>query len=416
MPGGQRRPLTSVGALEVGVVGCGVAGQAAATLLADAGHRVTVFERFTEPKPSGAGLLLQPTGLAVLRRLGLDEQAEWQGARIDGLLSLNHLKHTVLDLAYGDLHPEAYGLGIHRGTLFGLLHGRLRQSTARVITGAEIVDIVRDGGRATAVEKAGGRHGPFDLVVVADGAHSRLRDRLMPQARAPLYPWGCIWATVVDSRDFITAPAMLQQRVRGTTTMMGLLPVGQNQVTLFWSLPVEELEAGRSIDVEAWRMAALDLWPEAAAMIEQAADADNFARATYRHVALPRWNDGPILFIGDAAHGTSPQLGQGANLGLLDAHALSRALAASDDLAAALASFARRRGPPVRFYRQASHLLTPFFQSRQPLLGLVRDALMGVTCRAPGLRPMMTSTLAGLRRGWLSADALDAEGRYPLGS
>lgn len=39
---------------------------------------------------------------------------------------------------------------------------------------------------------------------------------------------------------------------------------------------------------------------------------------------------------------------------------------------------------------------------------------MAVACRAPGLRPMMTSTLAGLRRGWLSADALDAEGRYPL--
>ncbi|MBI3199489.1 MAG: NAD(P)-binding protein, partial [Rhodospirillales bacterium] len=45
VPGGQRRPLTSVGTLKVGVVGCGVAGQAAATLLADAGHRVTVFER-----------------------------------------------------------------------------------------------------------------------------------------------------------------------------------------------------------------------------------------------------------------------------------------------------------------------------------------------------------------------------------
>ena len=74
------------------------------------------------------------------------------------------------------------------------------------------------------------------------------------------------------------------------------------------------------------------LWPEAAALIEHAADAGDFARATYRHVALPRWNDGPVLFIGDAAHGTSPQLGQGANLGLLDAHALSRALADSDDL------------------------------------------------------------------------------------
>jgi 2-polyprenyl-6-methoxyphenol hydroxylase-like FAD-dependent oxidoreductase len=408
--------LTALGTLEVAVIGCGVAGQAAATLLADAGHRVAVFERFAEAKPTGAGLLLQPTGLAVLRRLGLDEQAERLGARVHGLQGLNHLKHTVLDLAYGDLHPAAYGLGIHRGTLFGLLHGRLRQSTARLITDAEIVDVVRDGSRATVVDKAGARLGPFDLVVVADGAHSRLRERLMPRARAPLYPWGCIWATVADSRNIFTAPAMLQQRVRGTTIMMGLLPVGQKQVTLFWSLPIEELEAGRPVDLEAWRMAALDLWPEAAALIEQAADADNFARATYRHVALPRWNDGPILFIGDAAHGTSPQLGQGANLGLLDADALSRALGASDDLAPALALFARRRGPPVRFYRQASHLLTPFFQSQQPLLGLARDALMGVACRAPGLRPMMTSTLAGLRRGWLSADTLDAEGRYPLDS
>jgi 2-polyprenyl-6-methoxyphenol hydroxylase-like FAD-dependent oxidoreductase len=406
--------LSSVGKLEVGVVGCGVAGQAAATLLADEGHRVTVFERFAEPRPSGAGLLLQPTGLAVLRRLGLVEQAERLGARIDGLQGLNHLKHTVLDLAYADLHTAAFGLGIHRGSLFELLHGRLRQSRARLITDAEIVDVVRDGGRATVVDKAGTRHGPFDLVVAADGAHSRLRERLMPQARAPLYPWGCIWATVADSRDMISAPAMLQQRVRGTTTMMGLLPVGQHRVTLFWSLPAAALEAGRPIDLEAWRFEALELWPEAVALIEQAADAGDFARATYRHVALPHWNDGPVLFIGDAAHGTSPQLGQGANLGLLDAHALSRALAASDDLVAALALFARRRGPPSRFYSQASHLLTPFFQSNQPLLGLARDALMAVACRAPGLRPMMTSTLAGLRRGWLSADALDAEGRYPL--
>jgi 2-polyprenyl-6-methoxyphenol hydroxylase-like FAD-dependent oxidoreductase len=408
--------LTAAGSLEVGVVGCGVAGQAAATFLADAGHRVTVFERFAEPQPLGAGLLLQPTGLAVLRALGLGEQAEQIGARIDGLLGLNHLKHVVLDLAYADLHRAAYGLGIHRGALFGLLHDRLRQSTAGLITDAEIVDIVRDGAHATVIDEAGRRHGPFDLVVVADGAHSRLRDRLMPRARAPLYPWGCIWATVPDCRGFATAPGMLQQRVHGTTTMMGLLPIGQNLVTLFWSLPAATLEPGLPIDIEAWRSEALALWPEAAALIEQAGAAGDFARATYRHVALPRWNEGPVLFIGDAAHGTSPQLGQGANLGLLDAHALSRALATSNDLAAALALFARWREPSVRFYRQASHLLTPFFQSQLPLLGLARDALMGPACRAPGLCGMMTTTLAGLRRGWLSADTLDAEGRYPLDS
>jgi len=408
--------LTPVVALKVCVVGCGVAGQATATLLADAGHRVTVFERFAEAKPSGAGLLLQPTGLAVLRALGLAEEVERLGARIDGLLGLNHRRHVILDLAYGDLHPAAYGLGIHRGALFKLLHARLQRSTADLVTDAEIVDVVHDGGRATVVDKAGRRHGPFDLVVVADGAHSCLRERLMPRAWAPLYPWGCIWATVPDHRGFATAPGMLQQRVHGTATMMGLLPIGQNLVTLFWSLPMARLEPDRPIDIEAWRTGAMALWPEAAALIEHAAKAGDFARATYRHVALPRWNEGPVLFVGDAAHGTSPQLGQGANLGLLDAHALSRALATNADLAAALAQFARERGSTVRFYRQASHLLTPFFQSRLPLLGPVRDALMGPACLAPGLRGMMTTTLAGLRRGWLSTGALDAEGRYPLDS
>jgi hypothetical protein len=201
VPGGQRRPLTSVGTLEIGVVGCGVAGQAAATFLAGAGHRVTVFERFTEALPSGAGLLLQPTGLAVLRPWAC--RGGRLGARVDGLLGLNHRGYVVLDLAYADLHPAAYGLGIHRGTLFGLLHDELQQSTAGLVTDAEIVDVVRDGARATVVGKAGAGD-PFDLVVVADGA-LRLRERPCLR-RGHHCPWGCIWATVPDHRSFATAP------------------------------------------------------------------------------------------------------------------------------------------------------------------------------------------------------------------
>jgi 2-polyprenyl-6-methoxyphenol hydroxylase-like FAD-dependent oxidoreductase len=185
-------------------------------------------------------------------------------------------------------------------------------------------------------------------------------------------------------------------------------------MTMFWSLPVEALAADRTIDLLAWRRAAAATWPEAGALVDHAAAAGDFARATYRHVALPRWNEGPVLFIGDAAHGTSPQLGQGANLGLLDAHALFCALSESDDLASALALFAKQRSSTVRFYRQASHLVTPFFQSRLAPLGWLRDAFMGLACHTPGMRPLMGSTLAGTRRGWLASSPLDSEGRYPL--
>ncbi len=345
----------------------------------------------------------------MLRELGLADAAVKRGAYVVGLEGRTHRRRSVLDLRYADLHPKAFGLGIRRSALFDLLHGRLLRSPAKLVTGVEIVDVAQ----GSVVDKSGRRHGPFDLVVAADGAHSALRARLMPTARAPLYPWGCIWTTVPDLVG-LGAAGLLRQRVHGTTVMMGLLPVGQGEMTMFWSLPVEALAPGKSIDLRTWRRTAGALWPEAAALVDYAAAADDFTRATYRHVALPRWNAGPVLFIGDAAHGTSPQLGQGANLGLLDAHALFRALAESADLAAALALFARRRSSTVRFYRQASHLLTPFFQSRLAPLGWLRDAFMGFGCHLPGLRPLMGSTLAGTRRGWLSSSPLDNDGRHRL--
>ena len=391
--------------MDIAVVGCGVAGQAAAISLADAGHAVTVFERFVEPRPIGAGLLLQPTGLAVLRALGLADAAVASGAVIHGLQGRTAGGRIVLDLAYADLHKAAHGLGIRRSALFDLLHGRLKRSAARLVIGCEIADI--EGGHL--VDKAGRRHGPFDLVIVADGAHSALRARLMPEARAALYPWGCLWTTVPDVAG-VGMSGLLQQRVRGTTEMMGLLPVGNGQLTLYWSVP-----AAATPDLEGFRRAALALWPATAEAIEHAVHADAFTHATYRHVALPRWNAGTTLFIGDAAHGTSPQLGQGANLGLMDAWVLARSLEESVDVPAAFAQFARRRTSTVRFYRQASHLLTPFFQSRLRPLGWARDAFLGWGCRMPLLRPLMTTTLGGLRRGWLSSATLDAEGSYLLG-
>ncbi|MBS0525306.1 MAG: FAD-dependent monooxygenase [Proteobacteria bacterium] len=398
--------------MEIAVVGCGVAGQAAATFLSEAGHRVTIFERFAEPRPSGAGLLLQPTGLAVLSALGLEGEALARGGSVVGLEAKTRGGRAVLDLAYADLHPRAHGLGIRRGVLFDLLHGRLKRSPARLMTGSEIIDVVREHGRAVVIDSELERHGPFDLAVIADGAHSAIRRRLMPDAPQRIYPWGCIWTTVKDSVGLDTG--VLGQRVDGTRVMMGLLPVGNGELTFFWSLPTVDLAPEAPLDLAGMHRTAVALWPEASRLVADAIVVNDFARATYRDVALPQWNDGPILFIGDAAHGTSPQLGQGANLGLIDAWTLARVLEASRTVADAIGRFAERRSATVRFYRQASHLLTPFFQSNLAPLGWLRDAFMIFACRLPVLRPMAATTLAGTRSGWLSSVPLDGEGRYRL--
>ena len=70
---------------KIGVAGAGVAGLAAATLLAWSGHQVTVFDQFPNPQATGSGLMLQPTGLAVLEAMGLADRICAQGAPVERL-------------------------------------------------------------------------------------------------------------------------------------------------------------------------------------------------------------------------------------------------------------------------------------------------------------------------------------------
>src|SRR5688572_6613801 len=82
-------PSRSVKPLDVGIVGCGTAGQAAALFLARQGHRVTLYERVAKPGPVGAGIVLQPSGMAVLAELGLLAPVLTRGAPLDGLRCVN---------------------------------------------------------------------------------------------------------------------------------------------------------------------------------------------------------------------------------------------------------------------------------------------------------------------------------------
>ena len=105
----------------VGVVGAGTAGLAAATLLARAGDSVEVLERAPQPGPVGAGLLLQPTGQAVLARLGVLEEVIAGAARVDCVVGTTVGGKRFMDLRYPG---EEFGLGVHRGALFTALRGR----------------------------------------------------------------------------------------------------------------------------------------------------------------------------------------------------------------------------------------------------------------------------------------------------
>jgi 2-polyprenyl-6-methoxyphenol hydroxylase-like FAD-dependent oxidoreductase len=114
--------------------------------------------------------------------------------------------------------------------------------------------------------------------------------------------------------------------------------------------------------------------------------------ARYLDVVMRDFHRGNVVFLGDAAHAMSPQLGQGANLALLDAAALADALRSGEGVA----GYTRRRRAHVRFYAFASRWMTPFFQSGRDRLALPRDTMMGPAARVPWIGRQMVRTMAGL--------------------
>ena len=358
----------------------------------------------------------QPTGLAALQRLGLRGQIEALGARIGALHGLNERGGLVFDLSYADLDPALYAVGVHRAALHAALWEAFVRSGASIETGWTIVDVMATAdGRARLSDDRARTTPGFDLVVDASGARSSLRS-LVTKATQRQFAYGAVWASVPDLG---IAPATLAQRYVKAKIMIGHLPIGRIDASsaplaaFFWSLKPADHPAWRA-GFDDWRPQVARLWPALEPVMANLVQADDFTLASYMHFTARRPFFGPFALLGDAAHATSPQLGQGANSALLDALALSDALDRSDDIAQALAAYARLRRRHVRFYQLASAALTPFFQSDSRLLADVRDLAFHRLKIVPYLRREMLRTLAGLKTGLVaSATAESLAGAPP---
>lgn len=385
--------------ISVAIAGCGPAGMAAALLLSRQGHRVTLFERFDAPRPLGSGLLIQPTGRAVLRALGLEDALAAMGARVDRLVG--HAVDSgrrVLDVRYAALAGRCdFGLGVHRASLFSVLHEAVCAAGIPVLTGHEVVDSAIEGDGRALIMADGSRSAPFDLVVDTMGARSRLAGDT-PR----MLPYGALWATVPWPRADGFDPHALQQRYRAGSVMIGVLPAGRppgamaDQAAFFWSIRGDRVADWRQSDLNDWKNSVVALWPETAPVLDAIDSADQLTFAAYAHRTLARPVGDRLIHLGDAWHSTSPQLGQGANMALLDAYALSAAMARHDDLSVALEAAIAMRRPHVTRYQAMSYWLTPVYQSDGRILPFLRDRLVGPLSSFRPVQAGQAAMVAGL--------------------
>ena len=381
--------------LTIGIAGAGIGGLSAAAFLARQGHDVTVYDQFDEPGPVGSGLILQETGLAVLGELGLRGAAEALGAELHRLHGIaKGTGRTVLDVRYSALRKRLRGVALLRPVLFALVYEAARKAGATIEPKTRIINVSRADGLLTSGE--GATLGVFDVIVDALGVRSPLSD--LPRVKLP---YGALWATLPLPEDGAFRSGALEQRYDGARKMAGVMPSGRatpegpETATYFWSIRAGDYAAWRALPLADWKKQAVELWPETERLLEPVTTHDHLTFARYAHRTHWPVVEGRLVHLGDAWHATSPQLGQGANMALLDALALSLALSVRGETHERLKEYHRMRVGHVRLFQAMSYLFTPVYQSDSTVLPWLRDWLAAPLSRVWPAPPLLAAMVSG---------------------
>jgi salicylate hydroxylase/6-hydroxynicotinate 3-monooxygenase len=341
--------MSGRGPVAVSVIGAGIGGLAAAIALRRAGFAVTVHEQATQFARVGAGINLTPNASRCLYHLGLGEALERVAVAPPYRLSRSWDTGEVTSrMALGERARVEYGapfLQLHRGDLHAALAERLDGIVLEL--GRELVGYASRADGGVELSFASGDRARADVVVAADGIHSRVREQMLGPER-PRFTGRVAYRGVVpiDAIDHPTEPYV---KWWGPDRHIVIYRIsGGSECYFVTSIPEDSWrhESWSSLgDVAELRRAFAGFHGDVQAVLE-ACDVTH-KWALLERDPLPRWLDpGPVILIGDACHPMVPYMAQGAATAVEDAVVLARCLAGAldgNDAAVRLRSFEAHR-------------------------------------------------------------------------
>src|SRR5262245_2747403 len=288
------------------IVGGGVAGMSAATMLARAGVEVRLVDLDPGWRVAGAGITLTAPTLRAFETLGILERVIEQGHAHEGIRVCDVQGRPIEELRSPPLGQGIPGAGgILRPVLHRILADRVKALGVEVRLGVSVASIRQDeSGIAAAL--GDGAQDRYDLVVGADGIRSGMRKLLFPEAPGPRFTGQACW------RLTITRPREIDRRhfFLGGRGKCGLTPVSEGEMYLFY---LEHVPDNPRREPSEQHVVLRGLLGEYGGVLAGAREAlGPRSRIVYRpleaHVLRGSWFRGRAILIGDAVHASTPQL------------------------------------------------------------------------------------------------------------
>ena len=356
------------------IIGGGIGGLTAAIALRQRGIAVTVYEAAPELKSVGAGIIMATNAMIVLQRLGLAEKIQSNGYELNDVQIADANWRTIqkINSQYAIMK---YGLGsfaIHRAALQQILFEELPEEDVIMNHRVEHVSQNKDKVR---VKFANGNEAEADFIIGADGIKSVVRQSLFGNTKYRYSGQTC-WRATVDT----AIPKRLEKsshELWGSKAglRLGIVPLNLTQLYLYATVCSP---AGGKDDLASIRKNLVQQFFEfdnySIQLLEDANLNKIIRTDIYDFAPIKKWYKGRIALIGDAAHATTPNLGQGGCQAIEDAYVIAQSLARHQQPEKAFEVFQSIRYAKAKYVVDTSWRLGKLTNLSSPLLIKIRNA------------------------------------------
>ncbi|MCU0570271.1 MAG: FAD-dependent urate hydroxylase HpxO [Oculatellaceae cyanobacterium Prado106] len=310
--------------LKVIVIGAGIGGLTAGVALSRAGFQVEVYDRTRELRPAGAGISLWSNGVKVLNSLGMGKAIAAIGGQMDRMQYRSLSGELLNDIS---LQPLINTVGqrpypVARTDLQQIL---LDAFPGEVALDHQCTGVEESGDRVTALF-ANGHRTTGDLVIAADGVRSILRSYVLGQVVEPQYGGYVNWNGLVPVSPQLAPPDTWMIYV-GEHKRASLMPVAGDRFYFFFDVPLAKGSSMPPEKIQAELTEHFAGWADPVQQLIQQIDPEKTNRLEIHDVGpIDRMIRGRVALLGDSAHATCPDLGQGGCQAMEDVYLLTHFL------------------------------------------------------------------------------------------
>jgi len=327
----------------IAIVGAGIGGLSTALVLKQKGLPVTVYESTAEIKPVGAGIVMASNAMQIFQKLGVREKIENAGYRVSRMkITDEQLKNiSTVDLAKFEQKYGVHNVAIHRADLQRILAEEI--GFQHICLGKRLSKIERQGAFRLTFEN--GAVVLSDVVIGADGIHSTVRTQLFKSGTLRDSGQQC-WRGVCE----IDLPQKYRYEAYeawGKGKRLGFVRI--NEQAVYWYAVVNTgMIRSQEMDL---RVLFREFHPDILAIISATPEEQVHFSDLMDLKPIFQWQQDNVCLIGDAAHATTPNMGQGACQAVEDAYVIGRLLETGKPISAVFAEYEKIR------IRKAHHIV-----------------------------------------------------------